>query len=89
KRLRPSKLIISNSNMPTEIEFVLNELDLLSKVNFNYVHHFSLVECTQNDFEEIDSFVKMYNSLQSVTITKSKSNKNEDSMEKFNNWHAS
>jgi hypothetical protein len=78
KLLRPSTLILCNSKIPTQIQIFIEEL---SNISVNFVHHLSLLECTEDDFDDIDSFVEMFHSLQSLTITESASNKNKWQME--------
>jgi hypothetical protein len=68
KQLRPSELILNNAKIPTQIRIFIA---YMSNIDVRFVQHLSLLECTESDFDQIDSVKEKFHSLQSLTITES------------------
>lgn len=68
EQLRPSTLILSNSKIATQIPLFMK---YLSNTRIDSVHHLSLLQCTKDDFDDIDVWVRRFHSLESLTITES------------------
>ncbi len=78
--LRPSRIIISNGRILTQIESFFNICITSMKFSFKDVHHLSILECTESVFYEIYLGLNRFKSLQSLYIVQSTSTKSQSPM---------
>ena len=78
--LQPATLTLSNNRTPTQIQTFLSKCNLSSTFHPRTVHHLSLLEYIEDDVYRLFSFLKQFESLQSLNMVQSIPDGNSSSM---------
>lgn len=79
-RLLPSRLTVSNTRIPTQIELFINTCRSSIKFHPNSIRHLSLLECTEQNFYSLIYCLDSFKWLQSLHIVESALFKNVSSI---------